>query len=223
MWSILQQTMASIARFLVVMAFARANADVGSSGSQCAALETCYLGGDMSVPCTMSTGECPPCVLLADAACFVRNDGVCPFGVDCSSSFSTSSTSSSSNSSESITTDTSASTSTSAPSSPSKPSQDAGSSVDESVDDDSSSVNTVLIVAILAVAVVVVVLAVVLRKLFLRARASEEVQEEVPSPPGTVMTASFSSNGTSRDPGIMISRSAMGTDLSVTSKTSSAV
>ncbi|KAG1689998.1 hypothetical protein DVH05_001825 [Phytophthora capsici] len=177
----------------------------------------------MSIPCTITTGECPPCVTLVDVACYVRVDGVCPFGVDCSPSFSTSSTSSSSNSSETTTTDTSASNPTSAPSSPSKPSQDASSSADESVDDDSSSVSTVLIVAILAVALVVAVLAVVLRKLFLRARASEEIQEEVPSPPGTVMTASFSSNGTSRDPGIMISRSAMGTDLSVTSKTSSAV
>ncbi|KAL3657545.1 hypothetical protein V7S43_017512 [Phytophthora oleae] len=198
--------------------------NANNSGSQCAALETCYEGGATSSPCTVSTGGCPPCVVFADDACFLQFDGACPFGVDCSSFFSSSSISSSSSSAAINTTDTGASWLTSAASSASTSSQDTGSSAGGSVDADSSSGNTVLIVAILAVALGVAVLAVVLRKLFLRARAaSEENQEEVSSPPGTVMTASFSSNGTSRDPGIMISRSAMGTDLSVTSKTSSAV
>ncbi|KAE9020966.1 hypothetical protein PR002_g12391 [Phytophthora rubi] len=51
--------------------------------------------------------------------------------------------------------------------------------------------------------------------LFLRAQAaSEENEEEILSPPATEMTTSFSSNGTTRETGTVVARSAVGTDLS---------
>ncbi|KUF84067.1 hypothetical protein AM587_10013487 [Phytophthora nicotianae] len=200
-----------------------AESTANSTASQCARIKTCYEGGVSTVPCSVATGECPPCVTFTDDACYVKVDGSCAFGVDCSNVFSIISSTSSSNSAASSTTDTSVPSTTTEPTSVSASRTGDGVAGGSSSETDSGSddSNTVLIVAILAVALGVALLAVILRKLFLRARAgSEENQEEVPSPPATVTTASFSSNGTSRDPGIMISRSAMGTDLSVASKSS---
>jgi hypothetical protein len=197
----------------------RADANVSSL---CSSVDTCYEGGDSSTPCTISSGGCPPCVNFADDGCYVMVDSSCPFGMDCSSFFYPSTRSSASSSSSDATsgvTSSSSSTPTAAASSGSTGSSPRASAAGESVDasSDSSDSNSVLVVAMLAVALGVAIVAFVVHRLFLRARASSDENREnegVPTPPPTEMTASFSSDGTSRYArgATMVSCSAMGTD-----------
>ncbi|GMF29673.1 unnamed protein product [Phytophthora lilii] len=121
----------------------------------------------------------------------------------------------SSTGSSSTTTAEASSTSSATAESSFQASVDSTASESASSDSGGGSSNTVLIVAILAVAVVILVLAVVVRKLFYRAcDASEDNVEEAPSPPATVRTASFSSNGAALEAHNVLGRSAIGTDLS---------
>ncbi|KAE9000096.1 hypothetical protein PR003_g20017 [Phytophthora rubi] len=46
------------ARLLVTFAVLAAAANA-SDASQCAAIKTCYLGGDQSAPCVIAEGGCP--------------------------------------------------------------------------------------------------------------------------------------------------------------------
>ncbi|CAI5723064.1 unnamed protein product [Peronospora destructor] len=66
-----------------------------ASTSQCSSVATCYAGGASSTPCTVSDGGCPPCVTFADDGCYVKMNGACPFGSDCTSVWAGASTSTS--------------------------------------------------------------------------------------------------------------------------------
>ncbi|EGZ16391.1 hypothetical protein PHYSODRAFT_354900 [Phytophthora sojae] len=158
-------------------------------------------------------------------SCYVRASGSCPFGADCTGVFFSGSSGSGSSNSTTVSSSTQGSTTSATADTTSQAgsflsqANSAGgpSSETEATDSADSGSSTVLIVAILGVAVVIVVLGVVVRKLFLRARAASEQnadEEEIPSPLATETTASFSSNGTSRDAGAVVARSAIGTDLS---------
>ncbi|DAZ98138.1 TPA: hypothetical protein N0F65_003124 [Lagenidium giganteum] len=54
----------------------------------CAAVTTCYKGGNMGQPCAIGREDCPPCTTFDNNGCFEIVNGKCPFGTDCTNVFS---------------------------------------------------------------------------------------------------------------------------------------
>ncbi|CAH0521788.1 unnamed protein product [Peronospora belbahrii] len=95
-----------------------------ASSSECSSIDICYEGGAKSTPCTISNGNCPACVTFSDNGCYVLLNGVCPFGVDCTSMWNGMSSSTSSGSTTSSTktnSETASESSTTTISTPSSP------------------------------------------------------------------------------------------------------
>ncbi|KAG6614204.1 putative carbohydrate-binding protein [Phytophthora cinnamomi] len=208
---------------IAIAALLAAATDAANEASQCAAVKTCYEGGDQSVPCVVTEEECPPCVLFDGNSCYVRVSGSCPFGTDCSDVFFSSSGSSTATSSSTNNTvgsgSTKDSTTSVAAGTPSAPTSRAGSLSSQAssaggeataADSGDTGSSAVLVVTILVIA------ALGMWMLFLVVQAASEgiAEDEVPSPPTTEMS-SFSSNDTIiRDAGAVVARSTTGTDLS---------
>lgn len=166
---------------------------MASTTSQCASVDVCYLGGSTSTTCTVSDGSCAPCVTFADNGCYVKVNGACPFGVDCTSVWygsSSGSTSSGSSSKSGSTAAGSASatggtTGKSGDSSGSMSSSAAGSVEGGTKSDSSSSGGSDMSVvfAIIGAAIGVIAVAVIFLTLVRRSRAAREDDDDMQTPP----------------------------------------
>lgn len=196
--------------------------DATRGATECTSITTCYMGGVTSMPCVIGQEDCPPCVQEDTTYCYVKVQGECPFGTDCSAQFSSSSNSSSSSSasaSDSSATSTADSSSIASKSSTSSPLGSTGGLTPGAVDSSSSQEgngqsNTLLVFAIISVAVGVVAVGMILVALVRHARTANEMVVDLPSPESTTGTASIASFSTTGQPvDLLPSRSALSTML----------
>jgi hypothetical protein len=172
-----------------------------STAAKCAALETCYLGGSTSTPCTIADGGCAPCVTFdSNDGCYVKVGGECPFGVDCqsvwygsgsgSSASGSGSTTTSSGSTSSTTgsattaSSTTGSTATSSNATGSTSSSGSAAGNGDAGDSSSSGGSDMSVVfAIIGAAIGVIAVAVIFLTLVRRSRAAREDDDDMANTP----------------------------------------